>query len=202
MSNLLIYLSQTMNENEVSELLQSGNLTITFDTNALHGDIRFFNICDKIDNINNKLKYDIKIVISSLAYTEKLFHLKRQHKEKYDISLINQVLEHKKVNIVPFEYRHAEAVAEWIGTQFPNKKKWQNKKRQESIECLGINEKSCNIDPDAGKKCGARIDWLIAGYAHTEDYLLITDDKGKEFEKVEKKTTLGILEQVLKEWNY
>jgi hypothetical protein len=183
-----------MNENEVYELLQTGKLTITFDTNALYGDIRFLNVCDEIDEINNKLKYEIKIVISSLAHAEKLFHLKKKHKEEYDIGFINQVLKRKKVNIVPFEPDHAEAVAKWISTQFPTSEEWQMFKRQECINCLGINEDENNI-PGSGKKCGARVDWLIAGYAQAKNYLLITNDKGNEFKHIEKKTTLKILEK-------
>ena len=66
---------------------------------------------------------------------------------------------------------------------------------------MGVNENKCYIHPDTGKKCGARVDWLIAGYAHARNYLLITSDKGKEFKRVEKKTTLKILEEVLKKLN-
>jgi len=185
-----------MNENEVYELLQTGNLTITFDTNALYGDIRFLNVCDKIDDINNKLKYEIKIVISSLAHAEKLFHLKRKHEEKYEIDLINQVLKRKKVDIVPFEYHHAEAVAKWISTQFSTNEEWQKFKRQECINCLGISKNNYDI-PGTGRECGARVDWLIAGYAHAENCLLITNDKGNEFKSIEKKTTLKILEKAV-----
>ncbi len=108
-----------MNENEVYELLQVGNLTITFDTNALYNTRTFFNICDKINLINTKLKYEIRLIISSLVHAEKLFDLKQEYGNKYDIDHINQVLKAKKVSIAPFEYRHAEAVAQLIGRQFP-----------------------------------------------------------------------------------
>jgi len=46
-------------------------------------------------------------------------------------------------------------------------------------------------------KCGATVDGLIAGYAHAENYLLITHDKGNEFKSIKKKTTLKILEKAL-----
>ncbi len=35
---------------------------------------------------------------------------------------------------------------------------------------------------------------LIAGHAHSEDYLLITQDSGEEFKGVDKKTNLDSLE--------
>ncbi|MDM8568263.1 hypothetical protein QUF50_01845 [Thiotrichales bacterium HSG1] len=187
-----------MNEIEVDKLLQVGNLTITVDTNILYEIKRFFKICNKINSMS---KYNIKMVISSLVHTEKMFDLKQAYGNKFDTDHIIKVLKDKKVVIEPFTEYHAESIAEWIGTQFPTNEEWQKYKRQECINCLGIKGQNYDI-PGTGKKCGARVDWLIAGYAYTEDYLLITDDKGKEFEKIKKKTTLGILEKVLTEWKY
>jgi hypothetical protein len=129
-----------MNENEVYDLLQVGNLTITFDTNALYNSRTFFNICDKINLINIKLKYEIKLIISSLVHAEKLFDLKQEKGDIYDIDFINKTLIRKKVRIAPFEYRHAEAVAQLIGRQFPTDKEWKNFKRQKCMSCLGLTE--------------------------------------------------------------
>ncbi len=92
-----------MNENEVDELLQTGNLTLTVDTNVLYKTKSFFNVCDRINSINDMLKYEIKIVISSLVHAEKLFDLKQEKGDKYEIDHIIKVLEAKKVSIAPFE---------------------------------------------------------------------------------------------------
>jgi hypothetical protein len=100
------------------------------------------------------------------------------------------------VSIAPFEYRHAEAVAQLIGRQFPTVEEWRKFKRQECINCLGISKTQYDI-PGSGKECGATVDWLIAGYAHAENYLLITNDKGNEFKNIKKKTTLEILEKAV-----
>jgi len=44
--------------------------------------------------------------------------------------------------------------------------------------------------PGSGKKCGATVDWLIAGYAYAESCLLVTDDKGEEFQGILRKRPL------------
>ncbi|HIE00030.1 MAG TPA: hypothetical protein EYP59_07035 [Thiotrichaceae bacterium] len=186
-----------MNENEVYELLQAGHLTMTVDTNVLYEINSFIKLCNKCNKINEMPEYEIKIVISSLVHAEKLFDLKQDYGEQYDIDHIIKVLESKKVSIAPFEYHHAEAVAQLIGTQFPTVEEWRKFKRQECMNCLGISRKTQYDIPGSGKECGATVDWLIAGYAHAENYLLITHDKGNEFKPIKKKTTLKILEKAL-----
>jgi predicted nucleic acid-binding protein len=49
-----------------------------------------------------------------------------------------------------------------------------------------------------GKTCGATIDWLIAGYAEAEGYLLITGDTREEFKGI-RKTTLENLEAAVEQ---
>lgn len=102
----------------------------------------------------------------------------------------------KHINIAPYERRHAQAVVQLIGEQFPSNEQWQTFKRQSCINCLGLNEVNIPI-PGSGKKCGATVDWLIAGYAYAEDCLLITDDKGKEFKGIKKQTTFSTLKMVV-----
>ncbi len=53
--------------------------------------------------------------------------------------------------------------------------------------------------PGKGKKCGATVDWLIAGHADAKknNYLLITQDRGKEFQDIKNQTDLKSLTIVL-----
>jgi len=187
-----------MNKKQVYQLLRSDNLTIAFDTNAVHEPSRFLSLCDNINRLNEACQCQIHLVVSAIVHTETLFDLKQKYHELYDIDDISRVLNRKRINIVPFERCHAQAVAQLIGQQFITNQQWYRFKRQSCINCLGIN--IANIPtPGSGKKCGATVDWLIAGYAYAESCLLVTDDKGEEFQGIEKKTTLKDLESAVEQ---
>jgi hypothetical protein len=155
-------------------------------------------LCDNINRLNNTHQCQIRLVVSAIVHTETLFDLKQKYKEKYDIDDINHALSRKHITIAPYERRHAQAVVQLIGEQFPSHEQWRTFKRQSCINCLGLNEVNIHI-PGSGKKCGATVDWLIAGYAYAEDCLLITDDKGKEFKGIKKQTTFSTLEVAVNE---
>jgi len=188
-----------MNQNEVYKLLYDGNLTIAFDTNVVRQIRRFLSLCDSINRINDARHCLMRLVVSAIVHTETLFDLKQKYQEQYDINDINRVLNRKHISIVPFEPHHAQAVAQLIGKQFPSNDEWYTFKRQDCINCLGINQANIPI-PGSGKKCGATVDWLIAGYAYAEECLLVTDDKGKEFDGINKKTTLKVIEAAVNEF--
>ncbi|OQY47382.1 MAG: hypothetical protein DRR08_28080 [Candidatus Parabeggiatoa sp. nov. 2] len=86
-----------------------------------------------------------------------------------------------------------------IGEQFLTNQEWYSFKRQSCINCLGVNIANIQM-PGSGKKCGATVDWLIAGYAYAESCLLVTDDKGEEFQGIEKKATLKVVEAAVNEF--
>jgi predicted nucleic acid-binding protein len=181
-----------MNKNEVYQLLCDGELTLAFDTNVVFNELRFLTLCDNINRLNEAHKTHLCMVVSAIVHTEKLFDLKQKYKEKYNIEEVNRFMERKHISVVPFERCHAQAVAHLVGEQFPTNEQWRAFKRQSCINCLGIKNTKVQIH-GSGKKCGATVDWLIAGYAIAEECLLITDDKGKEFKGV-KTTTFDELE--------
>ncbi len=182
-----------MNKEQVIALLKTGQVKIAFDTNALESDSKFASLCNHINLINERFKYQLQIIVPAPAYFEKLHHLKHRYKEHYDLAGILYGLKVKQVQIISFEPNHAEAVATLLYSQFSTKEAWQTAKIERCIKCLGIpiNNTSKN------KSCSATIDWLIAGYAVAEKCLLITDDKGIEFKEISCKTYLEILEQGL-----
>jgi hypothetical protein len=181
-----------MKPNEVYLLLCQGQLTLAFDTNAVFGHHQFWRICNKINQLNDKYRYEFNLTVSALVHTEKLFDLKQELKEKYNLEIVTQSLSSKRVSIKSFQVRHAEATASVIGKQFPTNDDWHKFKRQKCIDCLGLQR--IEHLPGKGKTCGATIDWFIVGHAYCEDYLLITQDGGEEFKGIEKKTDLASLE--------
>ncbi len=187
-----------MNKKEVYQLLCEGKLTIAFDTNIVFHELRFLTLCDNINRINEAHHYQLCLVVSAIVHTEKLFDLKQKYQERYDIEEVNRFLDRKRISIVPYERCHAQAVAHLVGKQFPSNKEWRAFKRQSCINCLGIKDNHVPM-PGSGKKCGATVDWLIAGYAIAEDCLLVTNDKGKEFQGI-KKTTFDELEAAVNQF--
>jgi hypothetical protein len=184
-----------MNKNEIIRLIGQGSLTIAFDTNALFRNKQLTKLCDSINHLNLiEDKYQITLVVPAPAHTEKLRQLKQQRNNSYNHKVVLQGLMDKGINIASFKSCHAEIVAELLYKQFPTDKDWQTFKRQRCIDCLGLGEFKKNIKSSVGKKCSATVDWLIAGYAYAEDCLLVTDDTGKEFKGIDKKTTFDELE--------
>jgi len=65
-----------MNKDEVVALLRTSDVKIAFDTNALESDRRFNQLCNAINRINQKFRFQLQLTIPTLAYFEKLYHLK------------------------------------------------------------------------------------------------------------------------------
>jgi len=184
-----------MNKEQVIDLLKTGQVKIAFDTNALESDRKFNELCNNINRINEKFQYQLRPIVPTLAYFEKLHHLKHSFKDRFDLTAILDGLKAKQVQIMSFEPNHAEAVAKLLYAQFLTKEAWRTAKIERCAKCLGIDKDEVNKN----KSCSATIDWLIAGYAVAEKCLLITDDGGIEFEGISCKTKLETLEQGLHE---
>jgi len=198
-----------MNQNDILNLLRQGQLTIVFDTNALFGDRRLKKLCTSVNRINRlDDKYQLKLVVPAPAHAEKLRqikqHLTKQHK-KYNHEFVLKNLKDMGIEIASFESWHAEKVANLFHRQFPTQNHWNQFKLKRCLDCLGRNGlKRCldclelrsfeELIESTGQTCSATVDWLIAGYAHAINGLLITDDTGKEFKDIFQKTTFDELE--------
>ncbi len=179
-----------MTEAELIKLLKQKQLKIAFDTNVLFGLNRFYRICDQLNTLGQ-----IELIVPVLAYIEKIYDLKQSLKQRYNHDLILEGFSSKQVKIMTFTQKHAEAVANLIWQQFPDKKDWKQFKSQRCVSCLGLTEIPATATKN--KRCSATVDWLIAGYAVAENCLLVTDDKGVEFQGVLQKTSLDLLETCL-----
>lgn len=187
-----------LSEAEVIELLRREALTIAFDTNEIFRNDRddpFIGLCDRINEIN-RLRRDgfalppIKKVLPAPVYAEKLHDLRQLYGARYDHRKILGFLTSKRVDVVGFEGRHAEHVAEILGRLYPDDGAWQRFKREQCARCLGVSLLS---EVSRKGKCSATIDWLIAGHADAEGLLLVTQDSREEFQGVRLKTTLDTL---------
>lgn len=191
-----------MSESELRELLAQGlEVVLSFDTNTIFGDRPgdpFLTLCDDINRLNQIWKPRIiRKVIAAPVYTEKLHDL-RQRYRGYDHKRILAVLEDKKIDIEPLEPRHAEHVAEMLAAQYPEDDAWHAFKQRQCLSCVGLTHLAHEAKR-TGKHCGATIDWLVAGHADAEGYVLVTSDRGEEFARVKRKTTLESAVKVVAE---
>ncbi|WP_069470410.1 hypothetical protein [Candidatus Marithrix sp. Canyon 246] len=188
-----------MNQNEVYNLLNTYDLTVVFDTNALFSNQRFIKLCNNINRIKDyDNKYQFNLVIPAPAHAEKLHDLKQQYQEHYNSNEIMKGLTDKGITIASFEPHHADVVANLVGKQFATTQAWRRFKRNRCIACLGLNTNT----QGSGKTCGATIDWLIAAYAEAEGCVLVTGDTREEFKNI-RKTTLEDLEAAVDQFiNY
>lgn len=191
-----------MTETELLDLFShEEEVVLTFDTNAIFGhgkNSRFLKLCDDINRLNRMREpKSIRKVISAPVYMEKLHDL-RQDLENYDHRKIERFLEEKGIEVLPIVRQHAEHVATILGELYPETKDWHAFKRRQCLSCLGLTHLADEVK-GKGKDCGATIDWLVAGHASAEGYVLITNDTDEEFDRVTRKTTFESAVKVVAE---
>ena len=188
-----------MTPQEIAARLRPGGLAFAFDTNALFGNTSLFAVCSDVARHNDYLAAHslppVRLVISTVAHTEKLFDLKQKFREKFDGAEILRGLERKGLAIEPFEAEHAIETALRIGERNPTTAAWHEAKRQRCLECLGLP--TATDTPGKGKGCGATVDWLIGGHARAPGCVLVTDDNGPEFDGLADRVKLDVLKAAL-----
>jgi predicted nucleic acid-binding protein len=192
-----------MTEDELLALLSDGvEVVLAFDTNAIfgnHANDPFIQLCNAINRLNRiRDPRRIRKVIAAPVYMEKLHDLRQGHRN-YDHQKIEQFLEDKQIDVMPFLEAHAEHVAGLLGELYPTPENWHEFKRQRCLSCLRLPDDLAHKAPGNGKHCGATIDWLVAGHADAEGHVLVTDDRGDEFERVQRKARLETVVKVVDE---
>ena len=191
-----------MTANEIADSVRTGKIDLLLDTNALWSIKRLRRLCNCVQRLNEARTADdrIQLYVSAASHAEKLFDLAQENRDRYDERLINQGLERMGLTIVAFDRAHAAATATLLGSTYPDRTAWHQAKRKQCMACLGIDENKLPVPVlGSGKGCGATIDWLIAGHAMAAGCILVTDDRGVEFRRVERRVKLGILEQALEQ---
>lgn len=172
-----------MNLDQIATRLRGGSIVLAFDTNAVYGDRRLFRLCDSLADYNDRLRRkghpDVRLVVSTVVYAEKLFDLKQRYGEIFDLNEILRGLQQKNLDVQPFSTRHALATAVRLGEKYKDDAAWQCAKRARYIAALGLSKDTAA--PATGRNCGATIDWLIGGHAQAEGAILVTDDTDPEF---------------------
>jgi hypothetical protein len=192
-----------MTESELLDLFRrEPEIVLAFDTNAIFGNRRgdpFLELCDSINQLNRiRQPRLIRKVISAPVYMEKLHDL-RQAFPSYEHERILQTLDVKGIEVTPVLRHHAEHIAEILGKQYPGSKAWRDFKRQRCLSCLRLPDDLAHKATGSGKRCGATVDWLVAGHADAEGHVLVTNDRGPEFDSIRRKARLKTVVKVVDE---
>jgi hypothetical protein len=187
---------------EVTQRLQAGGLKLSFDTNALFSERRLFALCNDVARWNERLKLarrePVQLAVCAAAHAEKLFDLKQQYRDKFDMGSILGVLRSKGLVIEPINESHALELATRLGEDYPDTAAWRAAKRRRCFECLGLNPKTTHAD-GSGSRCGATIDWFIGAHARAEKSILVSDDEGWEFKGVSERVRLDVLAEAIQQ---
>lgn len=179
-----------MNEEDISQRLREGGLTLSFDTNALFLDRKLMAFCDDVARWNVRLgsegRQPVSLRVCTVAHSEKLFDLKQSFQDTFDIGNIMAAFHSKGLVLEPFTDKHALALATRLGTFYSDDKTWREAKRKRCIQCVGLSPNQLQAATGSGKRCGATVDWLIGAHAHAEGYVLVTDDTGFEMKQLER----------------
>jgi hypothetical protein len=184
---------------EIAARLRPGGVALAFDTNALFGEGSLFAVCNDVARHNEHLAtrglLPVRLVVSTVAHTEKLFDLKQEFRDRFDGGVILRGLQRKGLVVQPFEAAHALATAQRLGERYPKSAEWHEAKRLRCLHCLGLS--TATATPGTGKGCGATVDWLIGGHARAEGCVLVTNDTGPEFAGLVDRVKLDVLEAAL-----
>ncbi len=190
-----------MTGEEIGSRLAEGALVLAFDTNAVYRDRRLNGLCERIARYNLRLLADgrprVRLVISAVAYAEKLFDLKQRWRGAFDLEAILSGLRSKGIEVQPFDARHALETASRLGERYPDDAAWQRAKRDRCLSCLGL-PKATTPAPGSGRTCGATVDWHIGGHARAEGCVLVTDDNDPELGGLIERVSLDTLEAAVR----
>lgn len=183
-----------MDAQAVSERLRAG-VIVLFDTNAVYSVPRMFEVADGVNRLRERGAVGVvESLIPALVHAEKLTqlrHLKLSKGELWDPTVPTKSLEMKGFRVLSFDVPHAEQHARRIADRYSTREDWGRAKLEAVTRRLAV-------DPPEGASNTAptTVDWLIAAQAESEGVVLVSDDKGIEFEGVER-VSLATLEKAI-----
>lgn len=182
-------------------------LTFVFDTNAIWSQKKFKDLVEKAERINQSLlePQRIRFQVPSLCVGEKLLHLSRCVRDRYDPELFFNGLQELPARTVGIlDYSRADAVqfVRIFQADYDDPSQWYALKRDWYLERLTLSahrleEKGIALARDVGKRCSLTIDWFIRAHVEAPDHWLVTNDGGPEYKSLERRLTLRDLDQLI-----
>lgn len=184
---------------KVEELIRQGGVALAFDTNALWHHKKLFEVCNLANQVRGKSSHlGFELLVPAVAHSEHVLHIRHETGAKtrsFSSEILREGLERKGLRVEGFQLDDAEKVAELIARQHPSAESWQQAKKELVLRRSGLTGPE-KVDLP-GRKFAATIDWLIAGQAAGNSWILVTDDTGPEFAEVSLKIDFASLESLL-----
>lgn len=179
------------------EALRPG-AAVALDSNAVFGK-QLLSLADVVNQHNvAHPAARIGLMIPLVVHAEHLAQEVRRFGLSFDLKLPLEALRSKGFEdpasphrLVAFEQKDADEYAQWLGTTFPRREDWNRAKRAQCAKMLGVQA------PPSSGPCSATSDWLIAAQVRARGWILITQDRGVEFQAVDRKTTARQLQEAI-----
>lgn len=183
----------------VEELIRQGGVALAFDTNALWQHKKLFEVCNLANQLRGKSSHrGFDLLVPAVAHCEHVLHIRHETGAKtrsFSSEVLREGLERKGLRVEGFLLDDAEKVAELIAGNHPSAESWQQAKKELAFRRSGLTDQQKAELP--GKKFAATVDWLIAGQAAGNAWILVTNDTGPEFGEVPLKIDFDSLEAIL-----
>ncbi len=184
---------------ELDAALQQG-CTVAFDTNAIPGaNILPFGRAAKRLNEGRSGERRIRLVVPALVDAEHRAHLIWQYAStgrKFDPEQPARTLRQYEIEIAPFLASDAAAYAALITGRFTDREAWRREK-------FAVCARAVNL-PDAdlsrvGKNhnISATADWFIRSHVESNGWIVLTDDRGAEWQGYARKCSYNALAAAL-----
>ncbi len=164
-------------------------LILTLDTNAVFED-KLITLADHLSIWADAYRRSgaVKLRLNPLVFVERNVQERRKRKESFDPDTVRTWLASKDIEVPPFDLETADHASATLVTWHATKDDWKRAKWERVCELYGGS--SATKSPP-GRQISATVDWFIAA-AIERDAVLVTDDTGVEFKKVERRVTYAV----------
>lgn len=186
---------------EAVEVLLKGGVTVSVDTNKANSTRLMKDLSDAISRLNEAWAISaagvrVTLVVSAIAFAELLLDHHQSSNSPFNFKLIDRFLASTGIGIEGFLDLDARHFAHRVWQLVGDDEAWQRAKINNCFAELRLSaRKEELLHPKA--RCSATLDWLIASQAEGREWLLVTEDRGDEFQGVERITTFETLKAAL-----
>ena len=166
-----------LSETDLLSVLREGAL-LALDANAVWGS-RLREVVDAVASANTLINHPrhLQVVVPANVHAEMSFALRRRFGDSFSDAKISDLLAGWDVAVVDFTRDDAMQSARWLHRQLRGDGAWQLAKKGRIAAWLGVESGKL-----PAKRVPATVDWYVAGHAAARGWLLVTDDKGLEFD--------------------
>lgn len=130
----------------------------------------------------------VKLRLNPLVFVERNVQERRKRKERFDPTTVRTWLASKDIEVPPFDLETADRASAMLVGWHATKDDWKSAKWERVCQLYGGSSAS-KLAP--GRQISATVDWFIAA-AIEREAVLVTDDTGVEFKKVERRVTYAV----------